>query len=101
MTRLVVLFNLKPGVNVADYEKFAREVDLPIVNALPSVKKFEVLKSHGLFGGGDAPYQYIEIIDVHSLDALGKDVSTEQIQKIAATFREMAEQPLFIVTSDL
>jgi hypothetical protein len=54
-----------------------------------------------LFGGGDSPYQYIEIIDVHSLDALGKDVSTEQIQKIAATFREMAEAPLFIVTSDL
>ena len=101
MTKIVALFNLKPGVSVEAYERFARDTDLPIVNALPSVKKFEVLKSHGLFGGGDSPYQYIEIIDVHSLDALGKDVSTEQIQTIAATFREMAEQPLFIVTSDL
>jgi hypothetical protein len=101
MPKVVVLFNLKPGTSVADYEKFARETDLPIVNKLPSVDRFEVLKSQGLLGGGSAPFQYIEIIDVNSMEKLGADVGTETMQKVAATFRSMADNPLFIVTESL
>lgn len=101
MAKIIVLFNLKQGTSVADYEAFARETDLPIVNRLPSVDRFEVLKAQGLLGGGDSPYQYIEIIDVNSMEQLGKDVSTEAMQKVAATFRSMAEAPLFIITQNL
>jgi hypothetical protein len=74
MAKIIVLFNLKPGVNAADYEAFAR---------------------------GSSPYQYIEVIDVNSMEQLGADVSTETMQKVAATFRGMAENPLFIVTRNL
>jgi hypothetical protein len=101
MAKIVVLFNLKPGVSVADYEKFARETDLPIVNRLPSVNKFEVYKATGLLSGGPSPYQYIELIDVKDLGQLGKDVATEQMQKVAATFRSFADSPQFIVSEHL
>jgi hypothetical protein len=101
MAKIIVLFNLKPGVSVADYEAFARGTDLPVVNALPSVDRFEVLKAEGLLGGGNSPYQYIEIIDVNDMQQLGTDVSSETMQKVAATFRGMAENPLFIVTRNL
>ena len=101
MAKIIVLFNLKPGVSVADYEAFARNTDLPVVNALPSVDRFEVLKAEGLLGAGNSPYQYIEVIDVNSMEQLGADVSTETMQKVAATFRGMAENPLFIVTRNL
>lgn len=101
MPKIVVLFNLKAGTSVADYEKFARETDLPIVNDLPSINRFEVLKAQGLLSGGDSPYQYIEILDVNSMDQLGKDVSSETMQQVAATFRSMADNPLFIVTAAL
>jgi len=101
MTTIVVLFNLKAGVSVADYERFARDVDLPIVNKLPSVRSFAVLKSQGLLGGGAAPYQYVEILQLNSLEQLGQDVSTEVMQKVAATFRSMADNPQFIVTDNL
>lgn len=101
MAKIVVLFNLKPGVSVADYEKFAREMDLPSVNALPSINSFEVLKSSGLLRGGAAPYQYIEIIDVADMGQFGKDVATEHMQKVAGTFRGLADDPLFILTENL
>ncbi len=101
MTKIIVLFNLKDSVSVEDYEVFARNTDLPIVNALPSVKKFEVLKAQGTFSGGPSPYQYIEIIDVHALDQLGSDVSTEAMKKVAAQFQSMAENPQFIITEVL
>jgi hypothetical protein len=39
-TRIVALFNLKRGVSAADYEAWAKRVDLPTVNGLKSVDKF-------------------------------------------------------------
>ncbi|MFM7396527.1 MAG: REDY-like protein HapK [Gammaproteobacteria bacterium] len=101
MAKIIVLFNLKAGVSVADYEAFARDIDLPIVNKLPSVDRFEILKSEGLLGGGASPYAYVEVLEVNSLDQLGKDISTETMQKVAATFQSMTENPLFIVTRNL
>lgn len=102
MKTIVVLFNLKPGASVADYERFARERDLPTVGALPSVTAFEVLKAHGLwFGGGPAPYQYIELIRVPEIDALVRDVSTPTMQAIAAEFQGFADAPLFLITEAL
>lgn len=101
MAKIVVLFNLKAGVSVEDYETFARNTDLPIVNALPSINKFEVLRAQGLLGGGESPYRYLEILDVNDMGQLGQDVSTPTMQKVAETFRSMADNPLFIVTEAL
>jgi hypothetical protein len=100
MTTIVVLFNLKPGVSVAEYEKFAREHDIPECNRLPSVEKFEVLRSEGLMAGGAAPYQYIEILRCDT-SRLGNDTQSPVMQKVIATFKSMADNPLFIVTSSL
>ena len=99
MTTVVVLFNLKPGVSIADYEKFARELDIPAVNRLASVQSFEVLRCERLMSGGAAPYQYIEILRVHDLTQLGQDVQTPAMQKIVGSFATMADNPKFIVTS--
>jgi hypothetical protein len=101
MTTVVVLFNLRPGVSVADYEQFARETDLPEVTRLPSVAGFEVLKCQGLMGGGASPYQYIEILRVTSLEQLGTDVQSPVMQKVVSTFATLADNPQFIVTQSL
>jgi hypothetical protein len=100
-TTIIVLFSLKAGVSAADYERFARETDLPVVNGLPSIERFEVLKSCGLLRGGDAPYQYIEILRIKSMDTFGRDVATETMQKVAAQFRTFADSPQFIMTESL
>jgi uncharacterized protein (TIGR02118 family) len=101
MTTIVVLFNLKPGVDVERYEAWARSKDLPGVNALPSVKKFSVLRATGLLNGSPAPYQYVETIELHSLDGFRVDVKSPALQAVAAEFREFADAPLFIVTESL
>jgi hypothetical protein len=101
MQTIVVLFNLKPGVSAEAYEQWARTTDLPIVNALPSVSGFDVLKTTGLLGGGQAPYQYVELLRFASLDALFGDIGSEQMQKVAGEFQQFADSPLFITTSAL
>ena len=100
-TRIIVLLNLKPGKNKADYEAWARNTDLATVNALGSVDKFTVFAATGLLGS-DArpPYDYIEIIDVADMDAFGRDVATPTMQQVAAEFQDWAE-PVFILTRNI
>lgn len=101
-TKIVALFNLKPGVSVADYEAWAKSKDIPTVSGLRSVDEFAVFKSVGLLGSEDKPpYAYIEIIDVNDMDRFGGDVGTETMQKIAGEFQEMAADLSFILTEKL
>ena len=102
MKRIVVLFNLKPGVDVSEYEEWARSTDLPTVSDLPSVDGFTVHKAAGLLGKEDAsPYAYIEIIDVNDMATFGADVATETMRKVAGEFQSFADAPLFILTDPL
>jgi hypothetical protein len=103
MSTIVVLFNLKPGVSVQQYEAWARSTDLPIVNGLPSVERFEVLKAQGLLSGSpDVPYRYVEILRVSGVDALRADIAaTPAMAEVARQFREFADAPLFVVTESL
>ncbi|MCC6829059.1 MAG: REDY-like protein HapK [Novosphingobium sp.] len=100
MTRIIVLLNLKPGKSRADYENWARATDLPTVNALASIDRFEVFEGTGLLRGGPSPYDYIEIIDVADMEAFGKDAATDAMKKVAGEFREWAD-PVFIVTRNI
>lgn len=101
MTTLIVLFNLKDTSQLAAYERWAREVDLPTAGGLPSVDQFEVLKATGLLTGGPSPYQYVEILRINDMAQLGKDVGSDAMQKVSAAFQAFADSPLFILTEAL
>ena len=102
MSKIVVLFNLKDDASAADYEQWAKTTDLPTVRGLKSVDNFEVFRTTGLMGStASPPYQYVEILDVKSLEMLGQDVATDTMQKVAAEFQTFADNPLFILTDPL
>ncbi len=100
MKTMIVLFNLKPGQSEADYEKWAKEVDIPTVTALKSVQDFKVYRSEGLFGSdAKPPYRYVEVLQVTSADDLGADVgNSAAMAGIIAKFGEIADNPTFMVT---
>lgn len=100
--KIVVLFDLKPGVDPAAYEAWARTRDVPNVRALGSVAGFTVHRATGLFGSDEAPpAQYVEIIDTPDLDAFTADVSTPEFQALAAPFRDFADNVRFVLTEEL
>jgi hypothetical protein len=99
--RLIAVFNLKPGVEVADYEAWARRVDLPAVNRLGSVSSFRVFKTTGILGAhGAAPYAYVETIDIDDMGEFGSDVGSPAMQEIAAAFAGMADV-IFMTTEEI
>lgn len=101
--RIICLFNLKEGVDIAEYEEWAKSRDIPTVNGLASVENFTVHKTTGVFGDAEAkpPYDYIEIIDIGGMDAFIADISTEDFQQAAAPFQGYADAPCFVLTEDL
>jgi hypothetical protein len=102
MTTIVVLFNLKPNVNEAEYQQWAKTTDIPTAGGLNSVDTFEVLKTEGLLmSDAKPPYAYVELIKVNDMDGFGKDVGSSTMQKVAAEFQSFADNPMFILTSAL
>jgi len=103
MTTLIVLFNLKAGISEADYEAFAKTLDIPTVKHLKSVSEFKVYKSLGLFGSdATPPYRYFELIEFSSVDELVGDMGAEpKMAEIPAKFAEMADNPIFILTKEI
>lgn len=100
--RIIVLFNLKSGVDVAAYENWARTTDIPGVRALKSVDDFQVYRAIGVFGSdAKPPYAYFEVIDANDMDAFVGDVMSDAVQKVAAEFQQFADNPLFITTEAL
>lgn len=101
VTRVIACFNLKKGTTAAQYESWARTVDIPTVNGLPSIERFTVHKTTSVLGAdAPAPYQYFEIIDVKDMAMFGRDVASPEMHKIAATFREMADV-VFMTTEEV
>lgn len=100
--KILVLFNLKPGTSVQDYEKWARTVDIPTVNGLGSIEKFEVFKTTGLLFSEDTPpYQYFETLDILDMDKFGEEAGTDAMTVIAAAFQGMVTDLVFIQTEKL
>lgn len=99
MTTLIVLFNLKPGVSIAEYERWAKETDVPTVKGLKSIEDFRVYRATGILGS-DArpPYQYVEVIQVNDMTLFGTEIGTAAIQQIAASFQGFADNPTFVLT---
>jgi hypothetical protein len=102
MSTIVVLFNLKEGVNQYDYESWAKTVDIPTVNALPSVSYFSVNRARNLLmSDATPPYQYVETIVVEDEEAFFESLGTKKMQAVAAEFGAFAETPIFTMMDDI
>ncbi len=98
MRRLLVFFKLQDGADVAAYEAWAREVDIPTVRALDSVDGFTVHKCVEALGEAAIPHDYMEIIDVNDVDRFYEEIGTEAMQAVAGQFQQYADNPVFVWT---
>ncbi len=102
MATIVVLFNLKAGAFISDYETWAKFKDIPTVKSLQSISDFKVMKMGNLLGTVTAsPYQYCEMIKVKDMDVFFADLGREDVQAGAKAFGEFADNPMFIVANDI
>jgi REDY-like protein HapK len=89
---MIVLANLKDGVDPEDYERWILESYAPAVRDFPSVEDWRDYRVSGLLGSDAAPpYQYVVTLEVNGTEQLGRDMSGEEMQKHFSELHDLAE----------
>jgi hypothetical protein len=89
---MIVLVDLKEGVDPEDYERWVLESYAPAVRELPSVEDWRDYRATGLLGSDAAPpYRYVVTLNIRDLDQLGRDVTNEGMQRLLSELHDLAE----------
>jgi hypothetical protein len=67
MAKEIILYNLADNVTDEEYQDFVTNEKGPLLESLPSVKKFELVRITGA-ATGEIPYKYIGIMHLNSLE---------------------------------
>ncbi|MFP4641243.1 MAG: hypothetical protein ACLFPU_03550 [Dehalococcoidia bacterium] len=87
MAKEIILYNLAPGVTDEEYKEYVTNEKGPLLESLPSVKKFEMVKIGGSMSG-EVPYKYVGILHVTSLDEFYKnDAPSQKFQDFLAKWK--------------
>lgn len=102
MPTLIVLNKLKPGADRDRYETWAAEVDRPgVMGAFDSVEDWHLFRAEANLGGGELPFNYVEIVTVSDAEQLGKDVQSETAADLSRQLSEFCEAPTFVLTDQV
>jgi hypothetical protein len=73
-TRVFFLSRLHEGADPAEYERWVRDVDLPVARAIPAVRSYDVVRLDGALRDGEVPYDYIEVLEVSDLETYKREL---------------------------
>jgi REDY-like protein HapK len=80
-----LISTLKPGVDPAEYERWVRERDYPWVRGRPTYRAYTVHRIRGpISGAAEACWQYLERIDVASLEQHARDLASPEGEALRA-----------------
>ena len=86
--RVFFLNRLREGVDPEAYERFVREVDYPFARRLPTIRSYVVTRLDGLFEGGDAPYDYLEVVEITELEEYRRSLDPSTSPEVQAFFEQ-------------
>jgi hypothetical protein len=96
---MIVLVNLKEGASPEEYERWIRETYSPAVKSLKSIGDWRGYRTVGMLESNfPPPYRYIVVVEVENLEQLGKDVASEEMQRLLTELGQFAEPPTQIMT---
>ena len=83
----IILYNLAENVTDEEYKDYVINEKGPLLESLPSIKKFEMVKITGS-ATGEIPYKYVGIAHLTSLDEFRqKDAPSQKFQDFLAKWK--------------
>ena len=96
MAKRIILYNLAENVTDEEFKDYVTNEKGPLIDSLPSVKKYELVRITGATAG-EIPYKYVGIVHMTSLDEFNqKDAKTQQYQDFFTKFRPMVSDLLIL-----
>jgi hypothetical protein len=89
MAKEIILYNLADNVIDEEYQTFVTNEKGPLLESLPSVKKFELVRITGT-ATGEIPYKYVGIMHLNNLEEFRqKDVPSQKFQEFLKKWQPM------------
>lgn len=88
MTTILLVYNIKKGVNIEDYKRWSIEVDQPLVNSYDIIKDFDV----EVILNSDSDWDCFEIVKVDDIKEFEELMETDIFKKEWKKFLEFAEE---------
>ena len=89
MAKRIIMYNLAEHTTEEAFKEYVINEKGPLINSLPGVKKYELVKIMGSMTG-EIPYKYCGIVHITSMDEFNeKAAKTPQYQQFFEKFRPM------------
>lgn len=96
MAKRIILYNLAEHMTDEKFKEYVTSEKGPLIDSLPSVKKYELVKITGATGG-KIPYKYIGIVHVTSVEEFNeKAAKTKKYQDFLKKFGPMVKDMLML-----
>lgn len=96
MAKRIILYNLAEHMTDEAFKDYVTSEKGPLIDSLPSVKKYELVKITGA-AAGEIPYKYVGIVHVTSVDEFNeKAATTQQYQDFLKKFGPMVSDLLML-----
>lgn len=96
MAKRIILYNLAKQVTDEEFKDYVTSEKGPLIESLPSVKKYELVRITGA-AVGESPYKYVGIVHITSLDEFNqKDAKMQKYQDFLTKFIPMTSDLLIL-----
>jgi uncharacterized protein (TIGR02118 family) len=96
MAKRIILYNLAEHMTDEAFKEYVTSDKGPLIDSLPGVKKYELVKITGAMGG-KPPYRYVGIVHLTSLEEFDqKAAKTKEYQDFLKKFGPMAKDMIML-----
>jgi uncharacterized protein (TIGR02118 family) len=101
MAKRFILYNLAEHMTDEAFKKYVVSEKGPLINRLPGVKKYELVKITGA-SAGKIPYKYVGIVHLSSVEEYDqKATKTKEYQDFLKKFGPMAKDMLMLTGEEI
>ena len=101
MAREIILYNLAEQVTDREYRDYVIKEKGPLLESLPSVTKFQLVKITGS-PSGKIPYRYVGILNIKNLDDFSRrDAPSPEFQGFMKKWQTLVSDYQILVGEDI
>lgn len=87
--RVFIFYRLKPGIEKEQFEQRAREVEAPLAARSPAIRRYVLTRLDGVLEGeASAPFDYVEALDVTTVDEYRTGVTDADVDAFINEWEE-------------
>jgi hypothetical protein len=87
--RVFIFYRLKPDIEREQFEQRARDIEAPLAARSPAIRRYVLTRLEGVLEGkAPAPFDYVETLDVTTLEEYRNGVTDAEVDAFIKEWEE-------------